>query len=912
MKHQILILLVALSAVFGITATSCRKEKTYKIGVSQCSSDDWRERMNEEILREAMFHDNVEVEILSADDSNEKQIEDIRYFADHGFDIIIVAPNEAEPITPVIDDLIEKGFPVLVFDRNVVHDNYTAFQGAHNDSIGYQAARYTASIAGPAAKVIEITGNMGSTPARERQEGFMKGLEGMTVLASATGNWTYDEAYEAADSMLTLYPDADAVFAHNDRMAIAAADVAAKKGVSPKIIGIDAAPEIGMKAVADGKIDATFIYPTAGDRLLKTALNIVEGKPYDKVTLLPAVSAVDKSNADILILQNESVKDESAKVEYLKTQVDDYWNKHSMQTIFLYITVVILVLLFMFLFLFLRAYWQKKRQQELLLKQNAELEQQRDNEKMLNRQLNEATQSKLMFFTHVSHDLRTPLTLIAEPIHQLSEATNLTEQQMTLVKLADKNIHILRRLINQVLDFRKYENGFASLTLSEVDLRSLVTDWTDTFRAVARRHDIKLGLEISPDFPEHIAIDVEKIERVFFNLLSNAFKYTPDNGSITVILRSDGDKCLIAVKDTGRGIPAKDLPNVFENFFQVDKIRPNGSGIGLSLAKAFVELHEGTITVESKVNEGSVFTVTLPIRHVAERAEDLSSTISGEDVASELDSVDDLDFNIMAPSVEEGKEKLPIALVIDDNQDIRVLVSSILEDTYNVITARTGNEGMKLAAKFVPDLVICDVMMPGIDGLECCRRLKAEVSTSHIPVLMLTACSLDEQRVEGYESGADGYISKPFNAEVLKARCKNLIDNRLRIKNLVSAPEMKDSEEKADARIQQVDNSFYRKFLEVLNAHLSDPDYNVDAIASELGLGRSQFYRKIKSLTNYSPVELIRHIRLKEARSLLLKSEKTISEIAFETGFSTPAYFTKCFKDVFGATPSEFRANLTR
>lgn len=912
-------LVFMLLPLMSILLFGCAEEKKYRIGVSQCSQDDWRAKMNQEMLREAMFHDNAEIEIRSADDSNEKQIDDIRYFADNGFDIIIAAPNEAEPITPVVDEVMARGIPVVIFDRNVVGDNYTAFQGAHNDSIGYQAAQYTRSLAGPDARVIEIFGNPGSTPAQERHNGFKAGMglyPDMKLVASGHGDWDYGKANDVADSLLALYPDVDLIFAHNDRMAIAAADVAARRGLDPYIIGIDAAPEIGMKAVSEGRIDATFLYPTEGYRLIRTALDILEGRPYERVVRLPAASAVDKSNADILNLQNESLKEETSKIKELKSQVDHYWNQHSIQSTFLYVTLSILALLFIVLFLFLRVFWLNRRQQKMLVEQNHELERQRDNEKSLNEQLNEATQSKLRFYTNVSHDLRTPLTLIAEPVRQLSEAGNLTPQQKTLARIADKNVKILRRLINQVLDFRKYENGKLDLNLVEVDICRLVEDWTDAFNAVGRQRHMKLSLECAADAPAHVAIDVDKIERVFFNLVSNAFKYTPDNGEIAINLSFTDADMILSVSDTGRGISAEDLGNIFDRFFQVDKVHPNGSGIGLSLAKAFVELHGGSITAVSELGKGSVFTVSLPLRHVADKAEAMTGGITDSDVTAELARVDSPALPEVPQAPDPDGGDLPLLLVIDDNEDILVMISHLLSGAYRVITAANGADGVRMAARYVPDIVVCDVMMPVMDGMECCRRIKEEVSTSHIPVLMLTACSMDEQRVQGYESGADGYLSKPFDAGVLRARCASLVENRRRIREvwMNGSPEIRPAH-RTPAQVpgapSAIDSDFYNRFLEIFRERMSDADVSVDALAAEMGLGRSQFYRKIKALTNFSPVELIRTIRLKEGRNMLLSTEKTVSEIAYATGFSTPAYFTKCYREAYGETPSETRSGLT-
>lgn len=890
----------------------CTESKTYRIGVSQCSQDDWRAKMNDEINREIMFHEDAVAEIRSADDSNAKQIADIRYFVDNGFDIIIVSPNEAEALTPIIKEVYEKGIPVVIFDRNINGDTYTARIGVDDRGLGRSAAHYALHLSGKGAKAIEIYGLKGSTPAEGRHEGFVSEFEknGGILLTSVASNWNKEDAEAAVDSLLEIYSDVDLIYAHNDRMAIGASEVARRHGRRDiRIIGIDAAPNIGIKAVADSVIDATFLYPTEGHRLIQTALAILKNEPYKKETILPVFSAVDLTNADILLLQNEALKEETGKMKLLKAQVDDYWAQHSSQTSLFYASIAIIVLLFGVGFLLLRAYWQRSRHQKELMARNRLLEEEKNKQTQLNEQLRIATQSKLVFFTNVSHDLRTPLTLIAEPVAQLAEAGNLTPQQSTLIRIANKNIKILQRLINQILDFRKYENGKLGLTLTETDFSRVVGDWMESFYSVARKRDIKLTL-VGPaqETPVVMAIDVEKIERVFFNLLSNAFKYTPDNGSITVSYESDGDNLTFRVADTGEGISARDLGNIFDRFYQVDRINPKGSGIGLSLAKAFVELHGGSISVESTLNVGTEFTVKLPVRHVSETVAEADRTIAREDAGAELDNIES-DFTF--------DDNKPLVLIIDDNRDIQKLVGELLASDYNIIAAPNGREGVRLAARYVPDLIICDVMMPVMDGLECCRRIKEEVSTSHIPVLMLTACSLDEQRVEGYESGADGYLPKPFNSSVLKSRCASLIANRKRIKDLWQSgpfPVTSDRRPKAIESLgtTDVDSDFYRRFLDILMKEIGNQDLNVDMIASKMGLERSQFYRKIKSLTNYAPVELIRRLRLQRGRELLLTTDRTVAEIAYETGFSTPAYFTKCYRDAYGETPSQARANLAK
>ena len=538
-----------------------------------------------------------------------------------------------------------------------------------------------------------------------------------------------------------------------------------------------------------------------------------------------------------------------------------------------YASIAIIVLLFGVGFLLLRAYWQRSRHQEELLAQNRLLEEERDKQKSLNSQLQDATQSKLMFFTNVSHDLRTPLTLIAEPVSQLSHADNLTASQLSLMKIADKNVKILQRLINQILDFRKFENGKLGLHLIEADVNRSIRDWMESFYSIARKRDIDLRLEAS-DSSMPMAFDSEKIERVFFNLLSNAFKYTANNGKITVSYAAVDDELVLRVADTGEGISERDLGSIFDRFYQAERVHPRGSGIGLSLAKAFVELHGGTISVESIVGKGSVFTVKLPIRHVAESTAEHEKSISAADVDVELDTPE--------TEISMNPDK-PIVLVIDDNSDIRSMVGQLLNNEYNIITASNGKEGVRMAARYVPDLIICDVMMPLMDGMECCRRIKSEVTTSHIPVLMLTACTMDEQRIEGYDNGADGYLSKPFSSAVLLSRCASLIANRKRIKELWHANKLAGetvSSQPVRVPSKDIDNEFYNRFLEIFKTEMGNADLSVDMIASRMGLERSQFYRKIKALTNYAPVELMRRLRLQQGHILLTSSDRTISEIA--------------------------------
>ena len=892
---------------------SCKSEHKYKIGVSQCSDDAWRSKMNDEIMREVLFHDNLEVEIRSADDSNEKQKADLRHFVAEGCDLIIAAPNEASALTPILDSIYTAGIPVIIIDRGIDNDHYTAFQCADNYEIGRAAASYARTLA-EKPRVLEVSGNMRSTPARQRSDGFHSVADSdpsFTILASAQAGWTLERSLAVSDSLLKAHPDVNIIYAHNDNMAIGAAQVARRLGRDDiKIIGIDASPQIGIQAVVDSVIDATFVYPTEGRRIIGTAMAILEGKPYQKEIIIPANTAVDQSNADIMLAQHKALKVETDNIKELKSRLDIFWQQHRTQTWILIGAVIILLLSVFVLFLLLRGYWEAKRHR-------AEIE-------LRNEQLKEATQSKLSFFTSVSHDLRTPLTLIAEPVEQLAAADNLSEKQRNLIRLADKNVKILKRLINQILDFRKYENGKLSLNLSESDLSADVKDWTEAFHELARRKHIKFKVSIpDTDSPVMMAIDKEKMERVLFNLLSNSFKFTPANGTISVALAYGSDSAVITVADNGKGIPAEDIDRIFDNFFKTEKVNSQGSGIGLALCKAFVEMHGGSISVESSEGAGSSFTVTIPVRHTGaptaateytSLAKDEEHPSCTEDNICEIKELEDID----EPDVEPNEADKSI-LVIDDNADIRTLVASLLQQDYNVIQAANGPQGIRLATKYVPDLVICDVMMPGMDGFETCSRIKGETSTSHIPVLLLTACAMDEQKICGYGCGADAYVTKPFNAKLLTARIDALLKNRESLQRsyaerLGPASQTNDGKKKPamPAGSNDVDNEFYERFMMIVDKNIDNSGISVDDIASTMGLSRVQLYRKLKAITNYSPTDLLKIRRLKLADKMLKTSDVTVSEVSYSVGFSSHSYFTKCYREYFGESPSDVQKRTAK
>ena len=841
-------------------------------------------------------------------------------------------------MTPIVEEAYQKGIPVILVDRKILSDKYTAYIGADNYEIGRAVGNYIASSLKGKGNVVELTGLGGSTPAMERHQGFMAAISNfpdIKLIDKADAAWEREPAEVEMDSMLRRHPKIDAVYAHNDRIAPGAYQAAKKVGREKEMIfvGIDALPGKGngLEMVLDSVLNATFIYPTNGDKVMQLAMNILEKKPYPRETVMNT-AVVDRTNAHVMQLQTTHISELDQKIETLNGRIGGYLSRVATQQVVMYGGLVILLLvagLLLVVYKSLRAKnrlnkelsEQKKQleeqrdkleeQRDQLEEQRDKLEEQRDQLIQLSHQLEEATHAKLVFFTNISHDFRTPLTLVADPVEHLLADHTLSGDQHRMLMLIQRNVNILLRLVNQILDFRKYENGKMEYTPVQIDVLSSFEGWNESFLAAARKKHIHFSFDNMPDTDYHTLADMEKLERIYFNLLSNAFKFTPENGKITVRLSSltkeDTRWIRFTVANTGSMISAEHIRSIFDRFYKID-MHHAGSGIGLALVKAFVELHKGTISVESDEKQGTVFTVDLPVQTCETiLAEDsLKSSISAVPLnPASPGSPASSNLNETLAAEEEELEKgydssKPSVLVIDDNADIRSYVRGLLHTDYTVIEAADGSEGIRKAMKYVPDLIISDVMMPGIDGIECCRRLKSELQTCHIPVILLTACSLDEQRIQGYDGGADSYISKPFSSQLLLARVRNLIDSHRRLKQFFG-----DGQTLAKEDVCDMDKDFVEKFKALIEAKMGDSNLNVEDLGKDMGLSRVQLYRKIKSLTNYSPNELLRIARLKKAASLLASSDMTVAEIGYEVGFSSPSYFTKCYREQFGESPTD-------
>lgn len=869
---------VFLTLVFS--ACSDNNVKKYVIGVSQCSEDIWRDKLNNELVMSTYQHDNVTLKFASANDNDRLQKQQIEQFIKEGVNLLIVSPNQIHTISSVIDKAYDAGIPVILFDRKTDSRKYTAFIGADNYEAGHEIGYFIGQQLEGKGNIAEICGLQASSPAIERNRGFMDALKNypdIKVVARGYGDWIKESGVTAMDSILVQSKESfQYVFAQNDRMALGALQSIKKhkvKGI--KIVGIDALPVPGggMENVRDGNLEASYIYPTRGDSVLQLALNILEKKPYKRDNYLKG-ALVTKANANVLLMQNEEMNKQTARLNALHGKVDTYLVQYNHQKMYIVLFSIILLLLIGIMVYIYRTILMKRRIEE------------------------EANKAKLQFFTNISHELRTPLTLIADPVNYIIHDDNLNSQQRSMLQIVQRNVLVLTQLVSEILDFRKVQNGKMELRLSDFNLSESMKQWIMLFSASAQKKHIAISMN-TPD-TVMLRADQDKIERICYNLLSNALKYTSEGGEISLMAKEEGGRVMISVADNGCGISSDELPYIFDRFYQA-KNAGRGTGIGLAIVKAFTELHHGEVSATSIEGKGSTFTIHIPVRQKGEvtnqpteKIEQLVEPSSAEEVPNQARHIDEL--------IQPYQTDKPEVLIIDDNIDIRTYLRSVLSEKYNVSEAADGKVGLELARKIVPDIVLSDIMMPVMDGLAFCQQLKTDKAISHIPVILLTARSLDEQRAEGYEHGADAYLSKPFSLRLLLSRIDNLIESRKKLNQTWS----KGVEDDEIGNISnEIDKSFLKQLRKIIQENLANSDLSVEQIGDEIGLSRVQLYRKVKALTGYSPVEIVRKARLTRARHLLQTTERTVSEVAYAVGFSTPSYFSKCYKDEFGENPKK-------
>ena len=915
-----------------VLLTGCAQQpRKYVIGVSQCSEDIWRDKLNDELKMGEYLNDSLIVKLASSNDDNVLQNKQINQFVDEGVDLLIVSPNQLSAISKAVERAYDKGIPVILYDRKTNSDKYTAFIGCDNYTIGKSMGTFIAQQLQGKGRIVEISGLEGSSPALERHRGFMDAIKpysGLQVVASEGGNWKEEGGIQAMKRILKQTQNFDYVFAHNDRLAwgayVAARQMRVKRNY--KYTGVDgmATEGGGLELVRDGIFEASYLYPTKGDEVIALAMKILKHQPYERDNYL-STSIITQANAALTLMEARDAERQARNLKALHKQVDQYLSDYNSQKVMLIGLCLFLFVCLAAAALIFRGYLIKVKLNETLAKTNGELKrlnvelgEKNEELKRLNEEVLELTHSRLVFFTNISHELRTPLTLIADPVEMLLEDTGIKGKSRELLKMVQRNALALQQLVSNILDFRKIQNGKMELKLYRFDIVKTLTMWVGDFQLTAERKQIRLHLDVDDLKGSHEMIaDQEKISRIVFNLLSNALKYTPAGGEIFVSLKDEGANLRLDVRDTGKGISQDEADKIFERFFQA-KGAASGTGIGLALVKSFVELHHGEARVESEPGKGSDFIVVIPCKQEGDSQVihndvdivDNSANASASDSKNVVDEsvlqyIDDGDRSRgkVQQLVSENTNR-PTVLVIDDNTDIRQYERTLLQDEYVVLEAADGKEGLAVALKEVPDLVICDVMMPVMDGLEFTKQLKTNTATSHIPVIMLTAKNLEEHRAEGYEHGADSYITKPFHSKVLLARIENLLRQRQLLKNLYQGTKEAEKEI-SEAHLEDRDKQFLKQLQAIIQKNLSDSEFGVEDMGQQIGLSRVQLYRKVKAMTGSSVVDLLRKARLAKARRLLETRSMSVSEVAYEVGFSAPSYFTKCFKEEYGMLPGD-------
>jgi signal transduction histidine kinase/DNA-binding response OmpR family regulator len=892
---------------------------TFRIGFSQNSTNgEWRKAVLTGMQRELSFHPEVQLHLLNAKENSRLQIKQIQQLLDEHIDLLIVSANETRALTPAVAEAYRRGVPVVLLDRRIASDDYTAYVGGDNEEVGLTAARYAARLLHERGSVLEILGGNASPAALSRHQGFVQGLAAYPSLhlaAAVPSNWNVVAVQRPLRAALLAHPEVKLIFAHNDRLALSAAEVLHQLGRERQVrlIGVDA---LKLEPVRTGVLTASILYATAGEDAIRTALHILHHQPFRRENILGTL-VVDSTN--VLTMQRQATKIDTQQADIARQQ----GLLHSLRSTYATLQTALYGLLGTLLVAVALGMvaWRAARRNRLineqlaqqnarndeinqqLSHQNEEIRQQRNQLEALAEQARADTEAKLRFFTNFSHELRTPLTLILGPVEELLGDASLSRAQRHDVALVRRNTQRLLQLVSQLLDFRKVEVGKMAVQAREGDLVAFVRELAEPFEKLAQLRGVRWQvLAAEPRLPAWF--DGVLLDKVILNLLSNALKFTPEGGRITVSIQpaEQGQAVRISVADSGPGIAEADQPHVFEWFYQgAQRPGTKGSGMGLALAHSLARLHQGQLTFSSQPGQGSIFTVTLP-RELPEALRVLGPAPApeweGEYTPELIASDEELATDVPAPAADA------LVLVVEDNPEVNDFVARKLRGYYRVRTAPDGHAGVQLATELLPDLVVCDVMMPGLSGLELVQQLKNDWRTSHIPVVLLTARHAPEQQVEGVQAGADLYLTKPFNPTFLLESVRTLLANRQRQREHFRRELSLDLATVTPGP----DQKFLADLTAVVEANLTKTDLSVDEVASLLSLSRMQLYRKVKALLGTGVTDFIQRLRLTKARELLLDERRTVSDVAYELGFSSPSYFAASFKAHYQLTPSEFRA----
>ena len=895
---------------YALLLSSCKfgddDKAKISIGFSQSvSNDNWRISMNHAMEVEAALHPEVKLTIYNANRQAKKQIQDIEKFIANKVNVIIISPFESDSIVPAIEKAKSNGIPVIIVDRKANTSNYTAYLGADNTEVGRLAGKHIVSISSGNTNVIEIYGDLKTSPGFERSMGFnqiAKQFPRIKVFSIDSDDFGHPKPNFI--KLLDSLSNVDYVYAFNDDIAYNAYKIAKAKGKENKIkfIGVDGlnGPYGGIQLVQDGILESTILYPTGGSEAIKLAMKIANKEIVPKNNKLNTI-LIDAFNADIMSNQFDKITIQQSDIEQQQSIIRSQEDKYSSQSTLLKLLFSLFILTLGLAIFSIYSRITISRKKKELEETNKKIKSQRNEIKKYSEELKKSNEARLNFFMGLSHEFKTPLTLILNSIESLgSEFKNKGISVNKEISLMYNNSRRLLRLINQLLDYRKAEDKKFVLRASKTNIvefsKSIVAD----FEREAKKRNIDFTLATTN--PElEIYMDRNLMDKVYFNLLSNAFKFTSEKGKISISIKEDKPNKAVKIyfKDSGIGIPENELKEVFNAFYQGSNNYRNSSGIGLHLSKSFIELHKGSIEINSK--SGTEFIITLPLgkEHLEEKEIIKDSVL---DYVHHSDDLDSDDIQNVEPTNTGDKYSI---LYIEDNKELLDFVSLKLSMEYAIYTS-DGINAIERAFELIPDVIICDINLPGKNGFEICDILKKDLRTSHIPVIILTASDDPESYSKALGSGADIFLTKPFNLKSLSQSIKSLLFNREKVRFYYSN-NIKNIVNNEDVNFGISEQDFLRKLNELIEINIEKSLYTVEDLAKDLNISRVQLYRKVKAILGISVSDHINNIRLEKSKELLLNSNQNISEIAYSVGFSSPNYFSTSFKNKYGVSPKDFK-----
>lgn len=911
-KH-ILSFLATLLLITIFLGCNKKKEvnKRYKIGFAQAQGgDNWRESMLKEMQREVSFYNEIDFYYKDAQANSKIQKDQIQELIDLKVDLLIVSPHEIQPLNAILEKAFDSKIPIVLIDRRITSDKYTAFIGASNYEVGQNAGKYAVALLKGKGKVLEITGLNTASPFIDRDKGFIdiisksKGIELIAKINDHEANFE-----KKLDSFIKNNKDLDVIFAQSDYLAKNVYQICKNNQVERKIkiIGVDglSIEGMGMDMVASNQFKATVLYPTGGQEAIRTAIKILEKKPFKKENTLET-TIIDSTNVKILQQQSKKVIEQQNEIDNRQLKINQQILISKNQTNIILAISITLAIALILSSVFYYLFKENKKISKKLMVQKDEISSQKNELEKLVKQVKEATDAKFDFFTNISHELRTPLTLIIGPLEDTLTSSRLHFSLKNNLELVQRNSFRLLKLINQLMDFRKIEEGKMEINASTQVLGDFVFEISNEFKDLARKKHISLNIN-DKTTGSIIDFDQSMIDKVLFNLLSNAFKFTEENGTINITIDQDKEQenAIIKIEDNGIGMSAEDVEHAFDVFYQGHSSSFKGTGLGLALSKELIIAHNGNIIINSKKGNGTCFTIILPFKQNNKNKELRESEYNdGKNLKEKhIYTTDVLPHNYEKVTTNISEKSASI-LIIEDNDDLNSFLRNRLEGTYEVLTAKDGNEGVNKAFDVIPDLIISDIIMPGMSGLKLAEILKNDLRTSHIPIILLTAKTSIEDQIEGMKSHADMFIIKPFNLNYLEESIASILKNRIILREhfVNELP----SESRSNAS-NKLDRKFISEFTSIIESNLSNEDLSVDDIYKGLGISKIQLYRKTKALLGFNVNDYILSVRLQKAKYLLMNEDLTISEVAYKVGFSSQAYFSTVFKSKFSVTPSEFK-----